>query len=105
MRVILYKKINAQALSKEAAGDTLPGSLSLDRPHGKPGDEPIEEQVIDKCNWQAGDQAGSHERPPEVNVAAHQKDRDTYAHHLLRLWGNKRKGINVFLSHQREGED
>ena len=94
MRVVLYKKIDAQALSNEAHGDTLSGklnqlagliaaSLSLDRSHRKPSDEPIEEQVIDKCNRQAGDQAGSHERSPEVNVAAHQKDRNAHAHHLL----------------------
>jgi len=29
MRVVLYKKINAQALSNEAHGDTLPGKLNL----------------------------------------------------------------------------
>jgi hypothetical protein len=29
MRVVLYKKINAQALSNKAYGDTLPGKLNL----------------------------------------------------------------------------
>src|ERR1700756_4276933 len=83
----------------------LEPDLSLHRAYSKAGDEAVKEQVIDKGNRQAGNQAGRHERSPEINVATHQEDGNAYADHLLRLWGNERQGINVFLGHQGKGED
>src|SRR5215831_548986 len=99
-------------LSNEVARHTLPTGvldwllrLSLHRAHRKPGNEPVQEQIVDKCNWQAGDQARRHQRAPEVNVTTHQENWNAHTDHLLRLWRDKGQSVNIFLRYQREGED
>ncbi len=81
------------------------GEPLLDRAHCESCDEAIEEQVIEQRDRKARNQARSHERTPEVDVTTHQEYRNPHAHHLLRLWRNKRERVNEFLRHQREREN
>ena len=80
-------------------------SLSLDGPHRKPGDKAIEEEVVDKRHRQTCNQASCHERAPEVDIAAHKKNRDSHADHLLRLGCDEGKSVNIFLGYKSKGED
>jgi hypothetical protein len=72
-----------QAQQVHAAGSGLCKKLSLYGPHRKPGDKPVQEKIVDERNRQAGYQAGSHQRAPEINVAPNEEDRNSHTHHLL----------------------
>ena len=45
-------------------------SRLLDGAHGEAADETVDEEIVKDGDGQAGDEAGAHERAPEVNVTA-----------------------------------
>src|SRR6202047_3938503 len=77
----------------------------LHRAHRKPGDEAVEEYVVEQRDRHARDQARRHQRSPEVHVAPHQKNGNAHPHHLLRFRRNERQRVNKFLRHQRKREN
>jgi hypothetical protein len=50
----------------------------LDGADGEAGDEAVEEHVVEERNRKAGDEAGGHQRAPEVHIAARQENRDPH---------------------------
>src|SRR5712664_3934713 len=56
------------------------GNLLFDGPNSKSRDKPIEEEIVDDGDGDAGDQAGGHQRAPVIHVAAHQRHRHADAH-------------------------
>src|SRR6266487_1986438 len=86
-------------------GRGMPSRLLLDGADGKAGDEAVEEEVVQESDGQAGDEAGGHQRSPVIDVAAHQKNGDASADHLIRFRRDKRQSIDKFLGHQGEGEN
>src|SRR5207249_2317428 len=59
---------------------TCKTKLLLHGADGEARNKTIDEQIVDDCDRQAGDQAGSHHRAPEIHVAADQKSRHPDAH-------------------------
>ena len=57
--------------------------LALHGSYRKSGDKTIKEQVIQESNGKTGDQTGSHQRSPEIDVAPNQEDGNADTHHLL----------------------
>src|SRR6185312_6061566 len=61
----------------------------LDRAYGESGDEAVDEYVVDERHRNADDQAGAHQRAPEVDVAANEERRHADAHRVMRRRGNE----------------
>src|SRR5919197_350620 len=78
---------------------------SFDRPYCKPGDEAVEEEVVDDGDRHAGDQTGGHQRAPVVDVAADEGDRDADADGHLLDGGDERQAVDELLDDERQRED
>src|ERR1700681_1844325 len=88
------------------AARRTPGWWALfDGAHGKAGYKASDEEIIDNSDWDACNEAGSHHRAPEIDIAPHKKGRHADAHRIARRRGDKRDAIDKFLRYQSKGED
>jgi len=53
-----------------------PGLPLLNRSHRKAGDKPIQEKLYQDGNGHASNEAGCHQRTPEIDIAAYEKGGD-----------------------------
>src|SRR6267378_1732711 len=63
------------------------------------------EQVVEEGDRHAGDEAGSHQRPPEVHVPAHQEGGHPDADGKVAPAVDEGEPVDELLHHQREAED
>src|SRR5438132_5766290 len=82
-----------------------PSRVLLYRAHGESRDKPVEEEVVDNGDGDAGDEAGGHQRAPVVDVAAHQGDGHADADRHALHGGDEGEAVDELLDHQRERED
>src|SRR5712692_9896027 len=74
----------------------------LDRAHREASREAIHEDIVDHGGREARDQAGRHERAPEIDVASHQERWYADPHRVLRGRRDEGDRVDELLKHQRE---
>src|SRR6267378_289854 len=81
-----------------------PGLPLLNCSHRKASDKPIQEKIVQDSNGHASNEAGGHQRTPEIDIAAYEKGGDPHAHGIVRHSRDKRKGVNEIMHQKSEGK-
>src|ERR1051325_85355 len=76
-----------------------------ERSAGEPGDEPVEECVVDECQRNARDQDRGHDPGPVVEVAPDQLGRDADSQRAIRRARDEGDRVQELVQDERERED
>src|SRR5262249_27854638 len=76
-----------------------------ERSAGEPGDEAVEEDVVEEREWNARDQDRGHDPGPVEEIAADQVGRDPDRQRAVRRARDERDRVQKLVQYEREGED
>src|SRR5205085_10323046 len=106
MSTLGRSSLTSSTSSIVATGSCFPRSPPLPkRAAREPGDEPVEERVVEKRERDRRDEGRRHQPLPEEDVAADELGEDARRDRLLLGGRDERQRVDEVVEDEREGED